>query len=138
MMRPARDYVGVGVGAVISNDQGQVFLALRGPRARNETGTWEFPGGMVHFGEALEQAITREIAEEYGMDIHVTGQLGAFDHILPDQHWVSVTFYARHLGGEPVIREPGKCEAIGWFDIEDLPRPLSEITKSNLAKLERR
>ncbi len=93
---------------------------------------------MVNFGEALEQAIMREIAEEYGMDIHVTGQLGAFDHILPDQHWVSVTFTARHIGGKPVIREPGKCEAIGWFDFEDLPEPLSEITKSNLAKLERR
>jgi 8-oxo-dGTP diphosphatase len=136
-MTAGRDCIGVGVGAVVRDDTGRVFLAQRGPEARNERGLWEFPGGEVSYGETLEDAIRREIAEEYGMTIEVTDQLGAFDHILAaeSQHWVSVTFLARVAGGEPVIREPGKCSQIGWFGLDALPEPLSDITVTNLNRL---
>ena len=43
-MRAGYDYIGVGVGAIVFNEAGEVFLARRGPRASNERGTWEFPG----------------------------------------------------------------------------------------------
>ena len=52
-MKPGRDYVGIGVGAMVFDSEGRVFLAQRGPRAGNERGTWEFPGGKVSFGETL-------------------------------------------------------------------------------------
>ena len=42
-MQPGRDYIGVGVGGVVSRDSGQLFLARRGPAVRNEAGTWGFP-----------------------------------------------------------------------------------------------
>jgi mutator protein MutT len=60
-MKKGIDYIGVGVNAVIVNAQGKVFLAKRGKEARNESGKWEFPGGGVEFGEALEQALVREV-----------------------------------------------------------------------------
>ncbi len=138
-MRPGKDYIGIGVGAVVSGARNRLFLARRGPAARNETGTWEFPGGEVRYGERLEDAIRREFAEEYGMRIEITGQLGAFDHLLPGEgegeHWVSVTYLARHSGGEPVIREPLKCSEIGWFPLDALPAPVSVITRSNVRRL---
>lgn len=31
-------------------------------------------------------------------------------------------FEARRWIGEPVNREPDKCSALGWFDLDDLPR----------------
>lgn len=136
-MEPGKDYVGVGVGAVVSDVKNRLFLAQRGPAARNEPETWEFPGGVVAYGELLEDAVRREFAEEYGMTIEVTGQLGAFDHILLDehQHWVSITYLARHTGGEPFLREPGKCSRLGWFAPDALPAPLSVITLANLRAL---
>jgi mutator protein MutT len=132
---PGRDYIGVGVGAMVFNATGQVFLAQRGPRATNERGTWEFPGGKVDFGETLVAAIGREFLEEYGMVIEVVALLGVPDHILPDegQHWVSPTFIARHVEGEPRICEPAKCAAIGWFDLSALPTPLSQVTRQDVA-----
>jgi ADP-ribose pyrophosphatase YjhB (NUDIX family) len=51
------DYIGVGVGAVILNKRGEIFLAMRGKEARNEQYKWEFPGGSVEFGENLEDAV---------------------------------------------------------------------------------
>lgn len=133
-MTPGHDYIGVGVGALIFDGQGRVFMARRGPAARNETGFWEFPGGGVEFNERLEDAIRREIREEYGMEIAVEAQLGAFDHILPaeGQHWVSTTFLTRHTSGEPHIREPHKCSAIGWFPLDALPAPLTVVSRENV------
>lgn len=139
MPQPGRDFVGVGVGVMVFGAAETVFLARRGPRARNEAGTWEFPGGTVHFGERLVDAARREILEEYGLDVEVTGVLGVADHILPaeGQHWVSVSVAARHVGGVAAIREPGKCVEIGWFALDALPEPLSLASRHTLAAYEK-
>ncbi len=133
-MRRGIDYIGVGVGAVIVNDQGQLFLARRGPLAKNERGLWEFPGGSVEFGEHLADALRREIREEYGVEIEVGTLLDVVDHILPEegQHWVSPSFLCRLVSGEPAIQEPGKCSEIAWFFPDHLPPDLTQISRKNL------
>jgi 8-oxo-dGTP diphosphatase len=70
-MKRGIDFIGVGVGAVIVDGQGRMFLARRGPQSRNERGLWEYPGGSVEFGETLRQALKREIHEEFGIEISV-------------------------------------------------------------------
>ena len=131
-MKKGIDYIGVAVGAVILNEKGEVFLSKRSQNTSNEQGCWETPGGSVDIGETLEQAVHREIMEEYGIEIEVIEQWPAFDHIIPDekQHWVGTTFLAKlKERQEPTIMEPEKCDEIGWFDIDTLPAPLSIITK---------
>jgi mutator protein MutT len=133
-MRRGIDYIGVGVGAVIVDPQGRLFLARRGPAARNERGLWEFPGGSVEFGERLADALRREIREEYGMEIQVGPLLDVADHILADegQHWVSPAYVCSLLSGEPRILEPEKCSEIGWFQAGSAPQDLTQITRLNL------
>ena len=140
IMRRGVDYIGVGVGAVILNEDGRLFLALRGPAAKNERGLWEFPGGSVEFGERLAAALRREMTEEYGVEIEVGDLLDVVDHLLPaeGQHWVSPTFICRLVSGEPTIREPGKCAAIGWFALDELPANLTLVTQANLAHYRQR
>ncbi|HLH63255.1 MAG TPA: NUDIX domain-containing protein [Ktedonobacteraceae bacterium] len=131
-MKAGYDYPGVGVGAMVFNQEGKVFLAKRGPRAWNEQGTWEFPGGKVSFKETLAHAIVREFEEEYGMTIELIDLLGVNDHILEAEHWVSPTFIARFVGGTPTILEPEKCSEIGWFALSSLPEPLSVVTQEDV------
>ncbi len=76
------DYIGVGVGALIIDAQGRLFLSCRGRQAKNERGLWEFPGGSVEFGEKLTDALQREMREEYGIEIQVGELLDVVDHIL--------------------------------------------------------
>lgn len=133
-MRKGIDYIGVGVGAIIIDEQGRLFLAQRGLKARNERGLWEFPGGAVEFGETLRDALVREIREEYSMTIVVDKLLTVTDHILPDeqQHWVSPSYLCRIVEGAPVILEPEKCSAIGWFAPDDVPKNLTQVTRHDL------
>ena len=82
-MKRGIDYIGVGIGAIIVDNGGRLFLARRGPQAKNERGLWEFPGGSVEFGEKLADALKREMREEYGVEIAVGELLDVVDHILP-------------------------------------------------------
>ncbi|MDX1995774.1 MAG: NUDIX domain-containing protein [bacterium] len=138
-MRRGVDYIGVGVGAVIVDEAGRLFLAQRGPKARNERGLWEFPGGAVEFGETLRAALRREIHEEYGIVIEVGALLTVTDHLLPDerQHWVSPSFVCRIVEGGPTIAEPEKCSAIGWFALDEMPEALTVVTQHDLMEYRR-
>ena len=133
-MKRGVDYIGVGVGAILVDRAGRLFLSRRGPLTKNERGLWEFPGGSVEFGEKLADALAREMREEYGVEIAVGELLDVVDHILPDegQHWVSPTFICAIRSGEPVICEPGKCTEIGWFKPDEMPDDLTMITRENL------
>lgn len=128
------DTIGVGVGAIIINDLGELFLAKRGPKAKNERFLWEFPGGTVEFGEKLADALRREMREEYGIEIEVGPLLDVIDHILPDegQHWVSPTYLCKIRAGVPQIKEPEKCSEIGWFPLDQVPQELTMISRENL------
>src|SRR3989344_134687 len=122
------DYIGVSAGAMIFNDKNELFLSKRSQNAKNEKGCWETPGGSVDFGETLEQAVRREIKEEYGVEIEVIEQFPAADHIIPKdhQHWVATTFLAKIKNGQITkIIELEKCDGIGWFPLDKLPKPLS-------------
>jgi len=139
-MKKGIDCIGVGVGAVILDSDGRVFLALRGKEARNERGRWEFPGGAVEFGEGLEEALIREVREEYGFEIEISGLLDVVNHIIPreKQHWVSPTFLCAVKSGAPSIREPHKCEEIGWFSLDRVPeQQLTIASQKSLASLKK-
>ncbi|MBR6690664.1 MAG: (deoxy)nucleoside triphosphate pyrophosphohydrolase [Bacilli bacterium] len=56
------------VAALIKKDN-KVLIAKRATGNEYVLGKWEFPGGKVEVGETEEQAIEREIKEEFDMDI---------------------------------------------------------------------
>lgn len=135
-MKAGVDFIGVSVGAMIVNDQGKLLLCKRSRTARNEQGQWEIPGGEVEFGEKLTDAIHREMGEELDIDIELIKQLPAADHIIPaeHQHWVPTTFLAKLKGSrQPRIMEKDKCDEVGWFSFAVLPKPLTIITKIDVA-----
>lgn len=136
-MKPGIDYIGVSAGTMILNEKGEVLLAKRSQNAKNERGCWENPGGKVSFGEKLEEAARREIREELGIEVDIIKQFLAADHLIPEekQHWVATTFIAKvREGFTPKIMEPEKCDEIGWFPIDNLPQPISIITRIDLQR----
>jgi 8-oxo-dGTP diphosphatase len=96
--------------------EGRVLAARR--TAPPETaGGWEFPGGKVEPGESPEAAILREVAEELGCGIEVTGHLaGTVD--VRGGHTLQVVL-ASLAEGEPVPRE-NEHDAVRWLGPEEL------------------
>mgnify|MGYP002853316881 CR=1 FL=1 len=56
--------------ACIAFEGRKVFIAHRNPTGQMG-GRWEFPGGKVESGESDEQAIVRELKEEFGVQVEV-------------------------------------------------------------------
>ncbi len=136
-MKPGRDFIGVGVGAMVFNAEGKVLLTQRGPKSNNEAGKWDFPGGTVEFGESLEETVIREFQEELGILIEVIELIDVVNHILPNeqQHWVSPSYIARLLEGTPEIKEAEKCTGIKWLEVSEINQEeLSISSRSNYEK----
>ena len=73
------------VGAVITNNEGQILVAQRPySEVSYKSYKWEFPGGKVEENETPREAIIREIHEELDCEIIVGNILGELEYEYPD------------------------------------------------------
>lgn len=113
----------IGVAAIVMKD-GKVLLGKR--RSGHGHGDWQFPGGHLEFGEAIEECARREVREETGITIKnirpgpFTNDIFAQEH----KHYVTLFVLAEYDAGTLEAREPDKCDEWGWFEWTDLPQPL--------------
>jgi ADP-ribose pyrophosphatase YjhB (NUDIX family) len=111
----------VGVGAVIVRD-GRALIVRRGHEPRK--GEWSLPGGTVELGEALEDAVRREMKEETGLDVQIGAIIEVLDRIHRDAdgrvryHFVIVDYVCTAPAGEPVAGSD--AEAVTWITAEDI------------------
>jgi len=97
-------------------------------------GLYSLPGGRVEFGETLEQAVVREVAEETALSIEIVGLAGRRE-VLPSVasaagHYVIMVFAARWAGGEPQLN--GELDDARWIGPDELA---SFSTTEGLAEL---
>jgi 8-oxo-dGTP diphosphatase len=90
--------------AVIRNDEGLVLAVRRGPEMDN-AGKWEFPGGKTRPGEDHEDCIIREIGEELGIKIIITGRINAVEHDYGHKQIRLIPFVCDTLAPKPVLSE---------------------------------
>jgi len=91
------------------------------------SGTWNFPGGHLDFGETPEQCAKRESYEEAGIKIkNVRRGSWTNDHDknLKDNHYITIYMVADYASGEVRVMEPNKASDWGWFGWKKLPKPL--------------
>lgn len=103
------------MGAAIVHE-GRV-LAARRTSPPELAGGWELPGGKVETGEDPQAAVVREVEEELGCLIEVTGDLAGEAPIRPGYTLRAVL--ARVVDGEPVPRE-SEHDAVRWLGPEEL------------------
>jgi len=102
------------VGAAVVR-HGRV-LATRRTHPPEAAGQWEFPGGKVEPGEDPDDAVVREIAEELGCTVRVTGMLGGAQPVKPG-YTLRVAVAELVDDGEPV---PHEHDALRWLAPEEL------------------
>jgi 8-oxo-dGTP diphosphatase len=129
MAVPVREYPDApraAVGAVVLDGE-RVLLVRRG--APPSEGKWSIPGGLVHVGERLEDAVLREVEEESGLRVRILGLCGVLDRVVradpadaasPVQyHYVIIDYVAAPESG--TLGAGSDAAEARWVSLEDLP-----------------
>lgn len=131
------DFIGVCCVFYCHDGNGNFLFHKRSDKCRDEVGCWDAGGGSLEFGETPEEAIRREIREEYGCDV-LNVCHGGVRNVLRDNggtptHWVSFVYAVQVDPAQVMIGDPEKIDEIGWFALHDLPQPMHSQTESGLA-----
>lgn len=62
---------------------------------------WEFPGGKVETGEALDAALERELQEELGVTARIGREITRYSYQYPGREPMLLVFFAAEIEGEP-------------------------------------
>lgn len=109
-----------GAEAAVFDERGRVLMIRR-----TDTGQWAIPGGAGEVGETVGTAAVREVLEETGLKVSLTGLVGAFDNresAYTDMRMpMIVTFMARADVPEQPLR-PAELEAseARWFGPDEI------------------
>lgn len=105
------------VSAFVQDDAGRLLMIRR-----TDNDKYAIPGGQQEVGETLAETAVREVQEETGVDVEVTGLIGLYSnpaHIIAyDDGEVrqefSICFRARLLGGE--LRTSSESKEVHWVE----------------------
>jgi 8-oxo-dGTP diphosphatase len=132
-MQPGVDFIGVNIGFICHDGKGRVLLHKRSDKCRDEHNTWDNGGGRVKFGETLEQAVVREVREEYGCEPknvqHVAQRTFIREHDGHKTHWLVNVYVVLVDATEAKIMEPDKNLGNQWCTLDALPEPLHSGAK---------
>lgn len=103
--------------AVIRGADGRVLIARR-PEHKHQGGLWEFPGGKVEAGEAVELALARELHEELGIEVRASRPLIQVRHDYPDLAVLLDVHEVSAFDGEP---HGAEGQPLAWVAPRELP-----------------
>ncbi|MFF7410948.1 NUDIX domain-containing protein [Streptomyces lydicus] len=92
----------VAASAVVTDDEGRILL-----QRRRDNGLWALPGGGMEMTDSLPGTAVREVKEETGLDVEITGLVGTYTdprHVIAYtdgevRRQFNVCFTARIVGG---------------------------------------
>ena len=122
---PAPNSLVVATSAVVTDDHGRILL-----QRRTDSGNWALPGGGMDMSESLADSVIREVKEETGFDIEVTGLVGTYTdprHIIAYtdgevRRQFNICFTAKITGGELAISdESTELRFVAPGELDNLP-----------------
>ena len=113
----------VSVAALVTNDRGEVLLVKSPWRG------WEYPGGLIEPGETFQEALHREVREESGVEIEITGFVGICKNV--ERNIVNIDFTAKYVSGE--LRTSEESTEVVWATPEEAYKMISfPLTRKRL------
>lgn len=103
--------------------KGDEILMLRRYNTGYEDGNYSVVAGHLDGGETIKRAAIREAKEEVGIeiqseDLRIVGVM----HRRSNDERVDFFLATHKWSGEPRNQEPGKCDQIAWFSVDQIPR----------------
>jgi ADP-ribose pyrophosphatase YjhB (NUDIX family) len=95
---------------------------------RTDNDLWALPGGGHDLGESIENTAVREVKEETGIDVQVTGLVGLYTdpaHVIAYEdgevrQQFSICFRALPIGGQ--LQRDAESKEVRWVPFDELDR----------------
>lgn len=118
---PAANSIVVAVTAFVRDAGGRILMIRR-----TDNDLYAIPGGALELGETLTQTVQREVMEETGIAVEVTGLIGIYsdpEHVIEFsdgevRQEFSICFRAEPTGGE--LRTSDESKEVLWVAPSDL------------------
>lgn len=104
------------VGGVIEKD-GKVLLVQE--KQEKCYGKWNLPAGQLDPNESIIEGAIREVKEETGCDVELTGIATIANKILKDDIFIEIVFTTKLLN-ESIKIDPEEILDVKWWDIDDI------------------
>ena len=82
----------------------EVFIARR-KQNKSQGGKWEFPGGKVEINESYQNALARELEEEFSMKVKIQNHIGESIHDYSDKKIKLVGFRCEFISSEFLLTD---------------------------------
>ncbi|MEV8310036.1 NUDIX domain-containing protein [Streptomyces flavidovirens] len=115
----------VAASAVVTDDAGRILL-----QRRRDNDLWALPGGGMDMGDSLPGTAVREVREETGLDVEITGLVGTYTdprHVIAYsdgevRRQFNVCFTARVTGGTLAVSdESTELRFVPSAELDSLP-----------------
>lgn len=108
----------IQVAAGLIWHENQILVARR-PKGDSLGGFWEFPGGKIEANETAEEALKRELREEFGMEVKILKSIGSVEHKY-SHAFVELHGFLCEMINYPVLLEAH--DELAWVSIEELKK----------------
>ncbi len=104
------------VGGVVEKDGKYLLVQEAQEKCR---GKWNIPAGHLDPNETIFDAAKREVKEESGFDVELTGVCQIGNQKLENDVFVSVVFATKVIGGN-IKFDPNELLDVRWFTYEEI------------------
>ncbi len=106
------------VAAIIISPQNKVLIAQRGSN-KKFAGKWEFAGGKIENGESHQEALHRELHEEFGLSFTIGKFFKTIYHKYPDFNLILHSYFVDFLEQELKLTEHQSIQWVSPNEIEE-------------------
>ncbi|HYM84162.1 MAG TPA: NUDIX hydrolase [Candidatus Dormibacteraeota bacterium] len=135
-MARLKEGVATSAGGIVTrfvDGRPQLVVGLR--RRDREGVTWTLPKGTPKSGETLEETALREVGEETGLEVAITGGLGSIEYWFVQRGTrihKTVHYFAMEPRGGDLSRHDREFEQVRWLDVAEAASMLTFETEREL------
>ena len=114
---------------ILTEEEKEIYLLYRKKKENNKIiSYYAIPGGMIEENETVEDAVKREIKEEFSVEIELLGYLGSNK----TKHGIDYHYHAKIISGIPKLggEEKENNNEDNYYEIRKVT--LKDLNKENM------